>query len=405
MGFRLADGGDTSPLSPYEQAFTVLRNLPCGVNLILLCAHKDRISSLSGLYWLINDFFYGGRAPIAFVVTHSDAPDEQWWDRNQYTIAQKFQNIGIPIQHIPYTFSTTVVTCRDRSKQALKELLETYAATVVPVPLRLNISPDVAASLSVGIADHCGLSDSDAATLMKGFSPINVVFFGKAGSGKSSVINLIATNCPAQVTSDIESSTLNSSAYMIDTPTKQFRIWDTMGFNGVRNGQDMTRQAVLNAVQLIQDLSGEGGVDLLVFVKKCGKLTPSELNCYRLFEEFLCGGKVPVALVITHLEEYDPMEKWWTKNGDNILKTLSGNVIGNACITSLGPEDSKFSDKVSKSRLTVQAMLEGCAPYPKGEGDGQADGPEMITIENLMNRCGLTRELAKEFIKLYNDSG
>lgn len=82
MGFRLANGGDTSPISSHEQAYTVLRNLPGGVNLILLCVHKVGIlCSLGSLYWLINDFFYGGRAPIALI--HFDAPGEQWWECNQ----------------------------------------------------------------------------------------------------------------------------------------------------------------------------------------------------------------------------------------------------------------------------------------------------------------------------------
>ncbi|KAF8548050.1 kinase-like protein [Imleria badia] len=63
MGFRLAREGDTNPLLPYKQAHTVLRNLTDGVNLILLCARKDEIfASLGGLYRLIKDFFYGGRA-------------------------------------------------------------------------------------------------------------------------------------------------------------------------------------------------------------------------------------------------------------------------------------------------------------------------------------------------------
>ena len=409
-GFRLPRGGDLNHLSPYEQAHAVLRNLPDGIHLILLCAHKDEISSsLGSLYWLINDFFFGGRAPVAFVVTHFDALDKRWWERNQRFIATR---TGIPIPSIPRACTTTVRTGCDQSRETLRVLLGNCANTITPIPLRLNLSSHEAASLD--IATHCGLSNRDATALVEKFSgpqrPINVVLFGKAGVGKSSLINLISGRPVARVTSDTESCTLDSTSYLIDTLKRQFVVWDTVGFNGVRNGHDNTRQAVVNTAQLIRSLSAESGVDLLVFVKKCGKLTPSELNSYRLFEKFLCEGQVPVAVIVTHLEDQKPMEQWWETNGEGLLKALSGNVIGHACITSLAspdPEDSR--GKASESKLAVQDMLEICVSFLDGEA-AQSPAKESgethrllenrMTVENLVSYCGLTRELAKEVVKL-----
>ena len=411
-GFRLPRGGEISPLSPYEQAHAVLRNLPDGVHIILLCTRKDEMNrSLSGLYWLINHVFFGGRAPIALVVTHFDNPEPKWSERDQRVIARK---TDIPILSIPHECTTTVLAGCDQSRQTLRSLLEKCAVSATPTPLRLNLPA------SHDIATHCVLGNSDATALVDKFSRPrnlpNVVFFGKAGAGKSSVINLIAERPVAQVTSDIESCTLDSSSYKIDTPTKQFVVWDTVGFNGIRDGHDMPRQAIENAVRLIRDLFAESDVDLLVFVKECGKLTTSELNCYRLFEEFLCEGQVPVAVVVTHLEEHEVMGQWWEVNGEGLLELLSGNVIGHACITSLAshdPEDSTFSAKLSESRLAVQALFEGCFSSPLGEGisvqlrtreDGGIDRVPEMNVENLVNRCGLTRQLAKDVIKLYNGS-
>ena len=415
-GFRLSRGGAISPLSAYKQAHAVLRNLPDGVHLILLCARREELDLLGGLYWLIHHFFLSGRAPIAPIVTHFDNPEQMWWERNQRNIVK---NTGIPVQFIPRECITTVRAGCDQSRQTLVSFLEKYATSVTPIPLRLNISSLEAASHD--IATHCGLSDSDATALVDVFSrprnQLNAVFFGKTGAGKSSVINLIAGRPVAQVTSDTEPCTLDSNSYTIDTPTKQFVIWDTVGFNGVRDGHDMSRQAVLNAVQLIRDLSAESGVDLLVFVKERNKLTTAELNCYRLLEEFLCEGQVPVAVIVTNLEEHEVMEQWWEVNGEGLLKVLSGNVIGHACITSLAsrdPEDSKFSAKLAESRLTVQALLEGYFADPLGEGnsvqlrttvDGAIDRVPEMTVENLASHCGLPRELAKDVIKLYNGSG
>jgi hypothetical protein len=67
--YQISIGGDICPLLPYEQAHTVLR-----VHLLLLCARKDEITSLGSLYRLINDFFFGGQAPIAIVGTHCYRP-------------------------------------------------------------------------------------------------------------------------------------------------------------------------------------------------------------------------------------------------------------------------------------------------------------------------------------------
>ena len=202
-GFRLPRGGDIDPLLPYEQAHAVLRSLSDGVHLILLCARKDELNrSLGGLYWLINHFFFGGRAPIALVVTHFDDPVQNWWERNQRFIANK---TSIPVQSIPHEFTTTVRA--DQSRRTLMLLLEKCATSVTPTPLRLNISSHAASSLD--IATRCGLSNSDATALVDEFSrprnQSNVVFLGKPGARNRSVANLIH-RCPlAPVTSDIES--------------------------------------------------------------------------------------------------------------------------------------------------------------------------------------------------------
>ncbi|KAI9569758.1 P-loop containing nucleoside triphosphate hydrolase protein [Boletus coccyginus] len=347
-------GFDTNTLLPYEQAYTVLRSLADGVSLILLCARKDKtFPSLGSAYQLINDFFYGGRAPIALVMTHFDTPDEGWWERNHGAITQK---TNIPVQSIPNVCITTVQTSSDQSRQALKALLENYATTSAPSLLRLNPSSVTTASL---VSASCGLSYWDAEVLAKILEkprPANVVFFGNTGSGKSSLINLIAGHTIAEVSSG-GVCTLDSRPYKIRIGARWLQIWDTMGFKSSHD-----TRATESATQLIRSLPGEGGIDLIVFIMR-GSLTPSELSCYRLFEEVLCGGQVPVALVVTHLESYNPMEEWWETNGNDLLKHLRGNVIGHACITSHMSgvqEDPGLSDKLKESRLSVRVLLEDC---------------------------------------------
>ena len=423
MGFRLAQGGEVSPLSPYEQAHAVLRNLPDGVNLILLCASKNGIfASLGSLYWLINDFFFGGRAPIAFVVTHLDTLDERWWERNQESITAR---TGIPVQSIPHACVTTVQAGGDQSRQALKALFQTYAAATPPIPPCLNLSSHT--TTSIDLITHCRLSPSEAAALIEEFAkpvrPLNVVFFGETGVGKSSVIDLIVGHPIANVGSGLDPCTLDPRAYKISTGMQQFQIWDTVGFEPVSIRHDLPgSRAAMTATQLIRRLSREGGIDLIVFVKTCSRLTPSELNCYRLFREVLCGGKVPAALVVTHLESYNPMESWWEVNGQALLKSIGGIVIGHACITSLSsydPDGMQLDKKLLESRLSVQAMLEDCVSSRSRRARVEGISAELrlkitggwvthkrkMTVDNLRDRCGLTREQAERLIGVYYGSG
>ena len=435
MGFNQAEAKDINPLSPYEQAHTLLRNLQDGVDLVLLCARKDGINdSLRKLYWLMKSFFFGDHVKIALVLTHFDSPDDQWWDRNKNVIAQK---CNIPAKKIPpYVCITTVQNgssqsdpLYDQSKQALNALLQKHATT--PTPLRPDLSSDIA-SAAKSLTVHCQLSISDATIVVEKFRlpkrTFHVILFGDSGAGKSSVINLAVGKPVAAVSDGLNGCTLDYRSYEINTGSHQFLVWDTVGFNGIHFGHDVCGTAIGNAVRLIRDLRNQGGVDLLVFCKKNGRLSPSELSSLRLFQEFLCEDQVPVAFIITHLERQKPiMEKWWDVNGEGLLEACNlktGTVAGHACITSLAPDDDpddqKLHKKLSLSRESVLTMFEDSVSYgsafTKDEGiwvmsflkrlvgivvgGPPRKGKEKLTVKKLMDRCGLSIDQADELIRL-----
>ncbi|KAF8549372.1 hypothetical protein OG21DRAFT_605171 [Imleria badia] len=277
MGSHFAREGDASPLLPSEQALAVLRNLTDGANLILLCASKEEITALVGdLYWMIKDFFYRGRAPIALVVTQFDTPDEGWWERNEDAITQR---TGIPAKSIPRACITTIQTGCVQSKQALKELLENYATTVVPVTLRFDISSTTAQAL---LASHCELSAPEATALEEQFGrplrPFNVIICGDSGVGKSSVINLLAGDQVADVSTGERSCTLNYRSYKINTGMQEFLVWDTVSF---RNECVDRRRVAENAESQLVSFIGIGSIQVIqrIALRKAGP-SPSRCRCH-----------------------------------------------------------------------------------------------------------------------------
>ncbi|KAG9316418.1 P-loop containing nucleoside triphosphate hydrolase protein [Chiua virens] len=439
MGFNQAEVKGVNPLSPYEQAHTLLQNLEDGVDLVVLCARKDGITaSLRNIYWLLDSFFFGGRAQIALVFTHFDTPPNDWWDRNKHTIAQR---CNIPVQFVPHACITTVqdgppqpASLYDQSKLALEAILEEYATPSTPTALHLDLSSDSAlATAAESLKTYCQLNISYAITLSQKFRspkrPFQAVFFGESGVGKSSTINLIVGKKVADVSNGVGGCTLDSRCHEINTGLHQFVVWDTVGFNEPHIEHSVCGKAIENAVRLVRDLHRRGGVDLLVFCKKGGRVTGSEVNNFRLFYEFLCPGQVPVAFVVTQLEHEIPMEGWWEKHGENLVKAFHlkmSAVAGHACITSLASAnpDAALLEKLSLSRQTVQSMLEDTISYGSAfswdeatwvmqflrilVGMVRVGNPprrEKITIKNLMDRCGLSKEQADELVKLLYTRG
>ena len=69
-------------------------------------------------------------------------------------------------------------------------------------------------------------------------------------------------------------------------------------------------------------------------------------------------GDVPVAAVVTHLEDYpDDMDHWWQKNEEN-LRRQGMQFSRHACITSL-PDDQDTSPVLRGNACTSTAVRAG----------------------------------------------
>jgi len=143
----------------------------------------------------------------------------------------------------------------------------------------------------------------------------NVIVFGETGAGKSSVINLILGSDKAKVGDGAVGETFRTTSYVTTINGKTYNLHDTVGLGEHSRGTVDSAKAVGNLYRLLTDLSSSGGVNLLVFVVKCGRLTDSIHKNYNLFHQSFCDSKVPIAIVVTGCENVDPtMDTWWTKN-------------------------------------------------------------------------------------------
>ncbi|KAG0708029.1 hypothetical protein DFH29DRAFT_1066032 [Suillus ampliporus] len=114
-----------------------------------------------------------------------------------------------------------------------------------------------------------------------------------------------------------------------------------------------------NAYKLIQDLKRQGGIDLLLLCMRGGRITATLQSNYRLFYEFLCEKKVPIVVVITHLEQEasqdSTMDDWWKRN-EKVFHSHKIHVAGHACITAADRRGS-YPRLYEESRDTIHNVI------------------------------------------------
>src|ERR1700691_3918235 len=128
----------------------------------------------------------------------------------------------------------------------------------------------------------------------------DVVVFGEAGVGKSSVINMLARRLVAQPSSGAKGCTFQCQKHPVDIDKipKSVNLWETSGLNG-EEGESAAKQAIINLLELIR--SWENGISLLVYCVRGPRVKESTVHNYQIFYQALCQEKVPIVLVVTGL--------------------------------------------------------------------------------------------------------
>ncbi|KAG1724238.1 P-loop containing nucleoside triphosphate hydrolase protein [Suillus lakei] len=195
---------------------------------------------------------------------------------------------------------------------------------------------------------------------------MNIVLFGGTGTGKSSVINLMAGQPIAHTSPDSHRCTLHLAEYPITFEGTRYKVFEAVGLDEPRLQTGDYLTVISNMYDLINALKERGGVNLLLFCIRGGRVTATMQSNYRLFFEFLCGEKVPLVLVVTNLERETNMEDWYTRTRGHLEKH---NIMsaGHACITAANLLDGRHRDKYEESRGILHRVVGAhCSPSMEG---------------------------------------
>ncbi|KAJ3500728.1 hypothetical protein NLJ89_g9661 [Agrocybe chaxingu] len=192
-------------------------------------------------------------------------------------------------------------------------------------------------------------------------APRHVIIFGESGAGKSSVLNMVLGHSAATISNGGASCTFTSTGYDTWIDGTLFRIHDTAGLDEGEEGQVPKIEAIVQLYTLLQSL--EEGISLLVFCIRAPRIKNAKNN-WTMFYDIICQRQVPIAIVVTGLENEENMDRWWDQNRENFR--LCGMVPhAHACVTATrGKVRSSgkyiFQEEYDESKAKVETMIKSC---------------------------------------------
>ncbi|KAF8557983.1 hypothetical protein OG21DRAFT_79854 [Imleria badia] len=238
---------------------------------------------------------------------------------------------------------------------------------------------------------------------------VDIVLLGEIGVGKSSLINLIARDNVAEVSSDTVGCTKTAVKYPFEEKGRTFHLYDTPGLVDPQMGVTPFVDPIDTIQRLIRSLGNGNGPDLLLFCIDNSKPTTALQRNYRLFCDFICRGKVPFALAITKLEEGHNADVWWGRHGATIRRygiDFSGYIgLGRG---HSGPN----ADMDGQLRVSLLSFFVACTDRQKNRVSSLRSSmgrmavsvtsflrPRVSTPEKaLMKQCGLEEQTARELV-------
>jgi len=182
----------------------------------------------------------------------------------------------------------------------------------------------------------------------------NVIIFGEAGCGKSSLVNMIVDKPVAKTSNGSGGCTSKSQAYEATIDNATFRIHDTAGLNQSNQGRVPHSMAEQGLYKLIEQLDG---VSLLIFCNR-GMVKKNATANWKLLNKRICGKKVPILAVVTGLEEEDDPDDWWKREENRkVFRKYRLNPLAVGCIVSFLGKRNEHADVYAKSQAKVRRLI------------------------------------------------
>ncbi|KAG1816625.1 hypothetical protein EV424DRAFT_1324826, partial [Suillus variegatus] len=401
------------------------------IHLLMYCVRGVRVTkALCRNYNLIHSEVKE-RVPIVLVATGLEdrRPEmEEWWRANERSISDFGMTFAghacITTATIDRYAGDELKRRRTQSYHAICQLIEHRNKHTIMVLFRqtganknslVNILAREKVARPAPDMRHHLLQCTEA---VDETSRQSIVLFGDTGAGKSSLINLMAGKKVARTSPDMQRCTMHWQEYDISFGDTSYKVYDTIGLEAPQLGIKEYLEFVENAYQLVKQLDKQGGIDLLLFCVRAGRVTATLQNNYRLFHEFLCEKKIPIVLAITNLERENRMEDWWDRNKGTFDK-YQIKVAGHACITTADRLDGRHKDLYEESRVTIRDLIDKFTANEQKQtwsgGDnlfvsltrklkellkGNSHVRRKDLVPHLTKGCGISREVAKQLANM-----
>ncbi|KAG1785554.1 P-loop containing nucleoside triphosphate hydrolase protein, partial [Suillus plorans] len=395
------------------------------IHLLMYCVRGVRVTkALCRNYNLIHSEVKE-RVPIVLVATSLEdkRPEmEEWWRDNERSIS----DFGMTFAG--HACVTTATIDRYAGDELKRRRTQSYHAVCQLIEHRKKHKDIVLAgetAASAGSPVHHAVAEEIASTApdlrlctLQRTKRQSIVLFGDTGAGKSSLINLMAGKKVARTSPDMQRCTMHWQEYNIDFGDTPYRVYDTIGLEAPQLGIKEYLEFVENAYQLIKRLDKQGGIDLLLFCVRAGRVTATLQSNYRLFHEFLCEKKIPIVLAVTNLERENRMEDWWERN-EGTFDKYQIKVAGHACITTAVRLDGRHKDLYEESRVTIRDLIDKFTANEQKQtwsgGDnlfvsltrklkellkGSSHVRRKDLVPHLTKGCGISREVAKQLANM-----
>lgn len=181
--------------------------------------------------------------------------------------------------------------------------------------------------------------------------------FGESGVGKSSVINMIAGKDVTQTSNDAVGCTFRYQCHQVLLDGLNVNLWDTVGLDEGTEGTIPARQAENSLKAFLRHISRWNGIDLLLYCVRGTRVRQALLRNYNIFYAAICRKKVPVALIVTGLENFEgDMEAWWTEHEKDLTKH-GMRFDAHACVTTMRSDHPAIQNRLQQSREALRNLV------------------------------------------------